>query len=256
MSTYKVLIADDEMPARSKMKRLLKKFDDLEVIHESENGLDALEKIKELKPDIAFLDIEMPGLNGIDVASNLDGDSIPYLVFATAYNEHAIKAFELSAIDYLLKPFNEERLGETLEKIRSSPRGKYLEDMKKGLEALESEPDESLRLPFSNKIPIPTFDRYLLADFDDVVLIEVEDRNTILYVGEKNYTMNQTLDYFEKKLPSDKFFRVNRSALIGLGHVQEIVIWFGNRFKIILTNGREVISSRERSRTLKQVLKW
>jgi len=77
-----------------------------------------------------------------------------------------------------------------------------------------------------------------------------------LYTEKDHYTMNQTLDYFEKKLPGDKFFRVNRSALIGLGHVQEIVIWFGNRFKIILTNGKDVISSRERSRTLKQVLKW
>lgn len=256
MSTYKILIADDEMPARSKMKRLLKKFDDVELVHESENGLDALEQIKALKPDIAFLDIEMPGLNGIDVAANLEDENLPYLVFATAYNEHAIRAFELNAIDYLLKPFNEERLGETLDKIRNSPRGKYLEQLKRGLEALESEEDEDTRLPFADKIPIPTFDRYLLVDYDDVILIEVEDRNTILYAGDKQHTMNQTLDYFEKKLPEEKFFRVNRSALIGLQHVQEIVIWFGNRFKIILKNGKEVISSRERSRTLKQVLKW
>lgn len=255
MSTYKVLIADDEMPARSKMKRLLKKFSDVEVIHESENGVDALENIQKLKPDIAFLDIEMPGINGIEVATNLEGGEIPYLVFATAYNEHAIKAFELNAIDYLLKPFNEERLGETLEKIRNSPRGKYLEKLQEGLSGLQSEAEE-FQLPFSNKIPIPTFDRYLLVDYDEVVLVEVEDRNTILYAGDKNYTMNQTLDYFEKKLPKDKFFRVNRSALIGLAHVSEIVIWFGNRFKIILSNGKEVISSRERSRTLKQVLKW
>ncbi len=255
MSTYKVLIADDEMPARSKMKRLLKKFDDLELIYEAENGVDALENIQKLKPDIAFLDIEMPGLNGIDVATNLDGETIPYLVFATAYNEHAIKAFELNAIDYLLKPFNEERLGETLDKIRTSPRGKYLEDMKKGLEKLEETSEESV-LPFANKIPIPTFDRYLLVDYDDVVLIEVEDRNTLLYTKDDSYTMNQTLDYFEKKLPANKFLRANRSALIGLGHVQEIVIWFGNRFKIVLSNGKDVISSRERSRTLKQVLKW
>lgn len=255
MRTYKVLIADDEMPARSKMKRLLKKFDDVELIHEAENGVDALEHIQKLKPDIAFLDIEMPGLNGIEVASNLDGDDIPYLVFATAYNEHAIKAFELNAIDYLLKPFNEERLEETLEKIRNSPRGKYLEDLKEGLSGLE-EGREDLQLPFSNKIPIPTFDRYLLVDYADVALVEVEDRNTVLYVGAKSYQMSQTLDYFEKKLPKDQFFRVNRSSLIGLAHVDEIVIWFGNRFKIVLKNGKEVISSRERSRTLKQVLKW
>ena len=89
-----------------------------------------------------------------------------------------------------------------------------------------------------------------------MVCIEVEDRNTILYTADKNYTMNQTLDYFERKLPKDKFMRVNRSSLIGLQHVKEIVIWFGNRFKIILTNGKDVISSREKSRSLKQVLKF
>ena len=255
MSTYKVLIADDQMPARSKMKRLLKKFDDVELVHEAENGVDALEHIQKLKPDVAFIDIEMPGLNGLEVASHLAAEDLPYLVFATAYNEHAIKAFELNAIDYLLKPFNEDRLREALEKIRSSPRGKYLEGLQKGIGSLE-EAAEEMKLPFSNKIPIPTFDRYLLIDYDEVVLVEVEERNTILYTKDKNFTMNQTLDYFEKKLPSDKFFRVNRSALIGLGHVQEIVIWFGNRFKIILSNGKDVISSRERSRTLKQVLKW
>ncbi len=255
MSTYKVLIADDEMPARSKMKRLLKKFNDVELIYEAENGVDALENIQKLKPDVAFLDIEMPGMNGIEVASHLRDADLPYLIFATAYNEHAFRAFELNAIDYLLKPFNQERLGEALEKIRNSPRGKYLEGLRSGLDSLEEAVAE-MKLPFSNKIPVPTFDRYLLIDFDDVVLVEVEDRNTILYTKDKRFTMNQTLDYFEKKLPANKFFRVNRSALIGLGQVAEIIIWFGNRFKIVLKNGKEVISSRERSRTLKQVLKW
>ncbi|MEM7035716.1 MAG: LytTR family DNA-binding domain-containing protein [Bacteroidota bacterium] len=254
MSKYKVLIADDEELARKKMKRLLGKFQNVELVGEAPNGEEALNMIKDKKPDIAFLDIEMPGLNGIEVATALQKEDIPYIVFATAYNEHAIKAFELNAIDYLLKPFNEERLRNCIEKIEGSPRGKYLQNQKKGLKELSK--SEGLQLPFSNKIPIPTYDRYKLVDYDEVVCIEVEDRNTILYTKEKSYTLNQTLDYFEKKLPSDKFLRVNRSSLIGLQHVQEIVIWFGNRFKIVLDNGKDVISSREKSRILKQVLKF
>ncbi|HHG83864.1 MAG TPA: response regulator transcription factor [Bacteroidetes bacterium] len=254
MSKFKVLIADDEELARKKMKRLLSKFEDFEIVEEAANGEEALQMIKKKKPDIAFLDIEMPGLNGIEVAAALVDEDIPYIVFATAYNEHAIKAFELNAIDYLLKPFNEERLGSCLEKIKSSPRGKFLTQQKKGIKRLESSTESFL--PFSNKIPIPTFDRYKLVDHDEVVCIEVEERNTILYTADKSYTLNQTLDYFEKKLPSEKFLRVNRSSLIGLLHVKEIVIWFGNRFKIILTNGKEVISSREKSKILKQVLKF
>ena len=93
MSKLRVLIADDEAPARKKMVRMLAEYESIEIVHESENGLDALEHIDKLKPDIAFLDIEMPGLNGIEVATNLQGDNIPFIVFATAYNEYAIKAF-------------------------------------------------------------------------------------------------------------------------------------------------------------------
>ncbi|MCB0851361.1 MAG: response regulator, partial [Bacteroidetes bacterium] len=117
MSKFRVLIADDELPARNKMKRLLKKFDDVEIVHVAENGLDALEHIHSLKPDLIFLDIEMPGLNGLEVAENIDLETPPSVVFATAYSEHAIKAFELNAQDYLLKPFNEERLRATINKV-------------------------------------------------------------------------------------------------------------------------------------------
>lgn len=254
MSKLKVLIADDESPARSKMKRLLSKFEKFEIIHLAENGLDALEHIEKMKPDIVFLDIEMPGLTGLEVAASLEGDNLPQIVFATAYNEHAIKAFELNAIDYLLKPFNEERLGAALEKITKNLDKPSKSTTREKLENLRNDPEA--KLPFSTKIPIPTHDRYKLVDFDEVVCIEVEDRNTLLYTMEKAYTMSQTLDYFEKRLPADKFMRVNRSSLIGLEHVKEVVIWFGNRFKIILNNGRDVISSREKSKILKQILKF
>jgi len=255
MSKFKVLIADDEAPARNKMKRLLSRFENVEIIHLAENGLDALEHIQKLKPDIAFLDIEMPGLTGMEVVGSLEGNNIPHIIFATAYNEYAIKAFELNAIDYLLKPFNEERLGAALEKVTKTKSEKEpVLSTKEKLENLRNDPN--VKLPFSTKIPIPTHDRYKLVDFEEVVCIEVEDRNTLLYTMEKSYTMNQTLDYFEKRLPSDKFMRVNRSSLIGLEHVKEVVIWFGNRFKIILNNGRDVISSREKSKVLKQILKF
>jgi DNA-binding LytR/AlgR family response regulator len=261
MAKLKVLIADDEKPARSKMRRLLDKFDFIEIVHEAENGLDALQNIRALKPDVAFLDIEMPGLNGLDVASELsDADSAPFIVFATAYNEHAIRAFELNAIDYLLKPFNEERLGATLEKIQSRGKKEQVKEQQEKIKGLstdeEGETTDLDFLPFTTKIPVPTFDRYILIDFDDVVCIEVEDRNTILYTMKENHTMNHTLEYFELKLPNDRFFRANRSALVGLSYVKEIVIWFGNRFKIIMKNGREIICSRERSRVLRDVLRF
>ena len=113
----RALIADDELPARNKMKRLLDKMEGVELIYAAENGIDALDQIQELKPDVVFLDIEMPGMNGLEVVENISVKKMPAVVFATAYNEHAIRAFELNACDYLLKPFNEDRLRSTLEKI-------------------------------------------------------------------------------------------------------------------------------------------
>ncbi|MEL6850262.1 MAG: LytTR family DNA-binding domain-containing protein [Bacteroidota bacterium] len=255
MSKLRVLIADDEQPARNKMKRLLTKFSQVELIHAAENGFDALEHIHSLKPDLIFLDIEMPGMNGLEVAENIDMENPPSVVFATAYSEHAIKAFELNAQDYLLKPFNEERLRAAIDKV-SNNKGSTTLDKNKIAEILKSELAEDIKTPFSNKVPIPTRDRYKLVDYTEVVCIEVEERSVRLYTKEKSYLLNHTLDTFERKLPQDQFFRVNRSCIIGLKHVKEIVIWFGNRFKIILSNDKEVISSREKSKILKQVLKF
>lgn len=254
MPKFRVLIADDELPARNKMKRLLKKIDQVELVHVAENGFDALEHIHSLKPNLVFLDIEMPGMNGLEVAENIELDEMPAVVFATAYSEHAIKAFELSAIDYLLKPFNEDRLRTAIEKVAST-QGTGL-DKEKIAEILKSEMGEEIKAPFANKVPIPTRDRYKLVDYSDVVCIEVEERSVRLFTKEKSYLLNHTLDTFERKLPEDQFFRCNRSCIIGLKHVKEIVIWFGNRFKIILSNDKEVISSREKSKILKQVLKF
>ena len=256
MSKLKVLIADDEAPARNKMKRMLDTFEEVEVIYVAENGVDAYENIMKLKPDVVFLDIEMPGLTGLEVAAKIKGDTEPHIVFATAYNEHAIKAFELDAVDYLLKPFNEERLHSALDKIIRNPKSRHQEEEPDDESEMDASTAEAFRIAFATKIPVPTFDRYKLIDFDDVICIEVEDRSTLLYTADKSYPMNQPLEYFEKKLPPQKFLRVNRSCLIGLKHVKEVIIWFGNRFKIVMDNGREIISSREKSKLLKQVLKF
>ncbi|MEO0470424.1 MAG: LytTR family DNA-binding domain-containing protein [Bacteroidota bacterium] len=255
MPALRVLIADDELPARNKMKRLLQKIDKVDLVHIAENGFDALEHIHSLKPDLVFLDIEMPGLNGLEVAENIDLDEMPSVVFATAYSEHAIKAFQLNAQDYLLKPFNEERLRQAVDKVIGNRSGTQL-DKNNIAQILKSEMAEDIKTPFANKVPIPTRDRYKLVDYTEVVCIEVEERSVRLFTKEKSYLLNHTLDTFERKMPPDQFFRVNRSCIIGLKHVKEIVIWFGNRFKIILSNDKEVISSREKSKILKQVLKF
>jgi len=251
--TFRVLIADDEAPARSKLIRMLEGHAQLEIVAEVENGTDALAQIQEINPDIAFLDIQMPGMTGLEVAEKLqelDVDA-PYLVFATAYDEHAIRAFELRAIDYLLKPFNQERLEQTLAKI--------LEELEDDAATRNGE-TPAANVEFSaevlRKIPIPTADRFRLISYDEVVCIEVQDRMTHVHTLSKAYPINQTLEAFERKLPAEQFMRVSRSCIVNVEAIHEIVLWFGNRYKLVLSNDKEVVSSRERSKILKKMLKF
>lgn len=250
MAKLKALIADDEAPARNRMAEMLKNFEHVELVNISSNGVDALNNIILLKPDVAFLDIEMPGMNGLEVVENIPEDVRTRIIFATAYNEYAIKAFELNAIDYLLKPFNKERLAQSIEKLPKNSANQSPAKLKEALEQVPGQADAQ----YLNKIPVPAADRFKLLDIDQIICIEVEDRNTFLYTMEKSYMMSGTLDSFEKKLPEEMFLRVSRSAIINLNAIKELVMWFSNRYKIILKNDKEVISSRERSRQLKQIL--
>ncbi|MCS6905036.1 MAG: LytTR family DNA-binding domain-containing protein [Bacteroidia bacterium] len=255
MYKLKALVAEDEAPARSKMTRLLSEIEDIELINISSNGNDAYDNILLLKPDVVFLDIEMPGMSGIEIAQNLPPEIKPYIIFTTAYNEHAIKAFEINAIDYLLKPFSLERLKQAVERVKKNfPPSK--EEVQKKEEVLAQIATE-LELP-SNfcKIPVPAADRYKLIDYEDVVCLEVKEKVTYIYTLNKEYTINQPLEHFEKKLPSNTFLRVSRSAIINLHAIREVVLWFGNRYKIVLSNNMEVICSRERSKLLKQLIKF
>lgn len=256
INKLKILIADDEAPARSKMKRMLEMLGVSDEIIMAENGIEALEKINSEHPDLVFLDIEMPGKSGLEVAESLDPNDAPAIIFATAYNEHAVKAFEINAMDYLLKPFNQDRLSMAIQRALKNSEEKRFpnKDQLKSVKEPESPEEESV-LPFYNKIPIPTRDRYKLIDFEEIVCIEIEDRNVRLYTIDKSYILNHSLDVFEKRLPSDRFFRINRSTIINFEQVKEIVIWFGNRFKIIMNNNKEIISSREKTKILKTVLK-
>lgn len=255
MQKFKILIADDELPARNKMKRMLEVSEMATEVIVAENGLIALEKIEKHKPDLVFLDIEMPGKTGLEVAQEISiQDNPPIIVFATAYNEHAVKAFEINAIDYLLKPFNQERLKMALERaLKNNQRSLTPQQIDSIKEPVEGAEDGTL--PFANKIPVPTRDRFKLLDFEEVVCIEIEDRSVRLYTADKSYILGHPLDVIEKRLPTDKFFRVNRSTIINFSQVKEIIIWFGNRFKIIMVNDKEIISSREKTKVLKQVLK-
>lgn len=242
------IIAEDEAPAQKKMLRLLKDIDEIEVVGVASNGIEALDLVQEKHPDILFLDIEMPGLKGTEVVLALQElEHQPYVIFTTAYNTYAVQAFELNAIDYLLKPINKDRLIQAIEKVKSQ----NFIPPKEVLERFQNSPISST-LEF---FPILAGDRYRLIPIEHIHMFEIINKEVHICTEEGEFTItNVTLDAIEKRLPKNRFLRVNRSAIVNLNSVKEIIFWFGSRYKVQLKNDKSIICSREKSKLLREQL--
>ncbi|MCS7297955.1 MAG: LytTR family DNA-binding domain-containing protein [Bacteroidia bacterium] len=228
MRIWHVLIVEDEEPARRLMKRYLQQIPNL-AIEEAENGEQAMKKLEERNWDIVFLDIEMPGVDGIALmhfAQSLP--SPPAVIFTTAYAEHAVKAFEGGAVDYLLKPFSFERLRQAVERAQRSPL---------------AAPSRSL----TGKLAIPRKEGHIILSYSEIVGVRVADRTLSIesHTGQVYETRAYTLQQIEERLPYPPFLRIARDALINLDAVQEVLPWFSGRFKVILRSGTIYMCSRE-----------
>jgi len=264
-----VVIADDEPLARDELKYLLQQCEDIEIVGEATQGAEALEKILELKPDVAFLDIHMPKLDGLTVARKLlEVDQSLIVVFATAYDQHAIQAFEVNAIDYLLKPFDEERVLKTVERIRQSVRNIKNDLQKETLNnslmgLLEKMAGKSvsavtgqLQGPKISKIAVQGEESVILIDPKDILYAYRENRDVFIKTSNKVYLSKYTLQTLEEKLASYPFFHSHRSYLVNLNFVQELVPWFNGAYTLILNDEKrsEVPVSRAYVKALKDVL--
>ncbi|GAB3922961.1 LytR/AlgR family response regulator transcription factor [Mucilaginibacter myungsuensis] len=209
---WKTLIIDDEQLARQRLKRLLKPFDELDIIGEAANGQDGLEQIQTLNPDLIFLDIEMPLLNGFEMLAKLDKQ--PKVVFTTAYDQYAIKAFEEDSIDYLLKPVEAERLEKTIKKLGQ-------------LQTAPPLPLEALMKQLMVKKDIKTLtvkigDRILLIKLNDILFIDAEEKYVFLHTADgKKHLTDFTISSLEDKLP-EQFIRIHRGTIINADHIKEI----------------------------------
>lgn len=250
----KVIVVDDETPAREELVYILEKLGSVKVVGEASHGLEALELNRRLKPDLVFLDIKMPGLNGIDVAKRiLEEPYMPYIVFVTAYEEFALKAFEVNALDYILKPVCEERLRKGMDriiyKIKLGERA-YYSKLNKLIEDLNEKDHESI-----NRISVYHNGKLIPLEYKEIIYATVEDKNTVIISTKGKFHVNYTLAELQKKLNSNSFFRSHKSFLINLDKIKTIEPWFNSTFNVIFENiDGKVPVSRGQSKEFKELM--
>jgi len=245
LKSLRALIVDDELPARKKLLMLLKGEPDVEVVAEASNGVDAIAAVEEHRPDVIFLDIQMPGMNGFEVVDALEHKDRTLVVFVTAYDEHAVKAFEVHALDYLLKPFDRTRLRNCLERIRAERRT----DTSKLNELLaEFRPREYL-----NRVVVKTRGRVLLLKIDEVDWIETAANYLELHAGKQSYLLRETLNSLDEKLDPRQFVRVHRSSIVNLDRIQELQSWSHGDFIVLLKDGTKLRMSRRYKQNLADI---
>ncbi len=242
----RALLVDDETPARKRLSRLLETYADFEIIGEAENGVLALEKISELKPDLVFLDIEMPELDGLGVARSL-GETPPAIVFVTAYDEHALKAFDAAAFDYLLKPVAKARLSKTIDRLREKIGNK--QDLSPFLTSLRKE-----RAP--SRLAIRSGNRYVVFDPKKVSAIIARDHYAALLIDGRELLADDPLDTLATRLDPELFIRIHRSALININYLQTLECEGDRKYTAILsdTSHTKVPIARERLDEVKKKL--
>tara|TARA_R110002167_G_scaffold152197_9_gene346124 strand:+ start:1662 stop:2384 length:723 start_codon:yes stop_codon:yes gene_type:complete len=230
MNTYKTIIIDDERLAREEVKRALLNYPEFVVIGEAANADEAIVLIEKESPDIIFLDIHMPEKSGFDLLEELT--VVPEVVFTTAYDQYAIKAFEVNAIDYLVKPLREERFGISIEKIKAA------------FSRTEARRERSL--PMHHKIFIKDGEKCYFIPLSDIRLIQSIDNYARLFFGDEKAMIKRSLNLLAEKLDPTVFFRINRSQIINTQYIKEIHPHFNNKLQIILTSGESLeVSSRQ-----------
>ena len=229
----KALIVDDERLARVELKRLLQPFKEINVVGEAVNVEDALEKITQLSPDLVFLDIQMPGKSGFDLLEELD--SVPTVVFTTAYDEYALKAFEYNAMDYLLKPIEPKRLEDTVKRLIEKSKRESIP------------PTDSKVLAEKDQVFVKDGERCWFVKLETVRLFESEGNYVRIYFGENKPLILRTLNYLDERLDSKTFFRANRKHIVNLKWIDSIEPWLNGGLLVKLKDGHKVEVSRRQA---------
>lgn len=239
----KALIVDDERLARQELKSLLEKYEEINVIGESNNAENAKKKIESLKPDLVFLDIQMPAKTGFDLLEELS--FVPKIIFTTAYDEYALKAFEVSAFDYLLKPIEQDRLDDCLKKLA---RESHVEE--EGEERENSSEDHEKLSP-SDQVFVKDGDRCWFVKLSDVSAFESEGNYVRVFFENNKPLILKSLNNLEDRLDEKHYFRANRKFIINLEWVDSIENWFNGGLRVSLKDGKQIEVSRRQAAKFK-----
>lgn len=242
MESTRALVVDDERLARKRLRRLLAAYGGFEVV-ECAGGNEAVNFLREHPVDVMFLDVQMPDLDGFGVLDALDGQDPPIVVFVTAYDEHALRAFEVHAFDYLLKPFDPVRLSRTLDRVKSAvARRAPSEDGHQRLRQLLAEVRD--KPSTSSRFAIKTPGRVFFVRQEEIDWVEAADNYVCLHVGGDTHLLRETMNNIEGRLDGERFARIHRSTIVNLDRVKELRPWFHGEYVVVLQQGTELTLSR------------
>ena len=260
--SLKVLVVDDEQLAREELCYQLERLGEIEVVGQAGNGLEALSAVDRVEPDLVFLDIQMPGLTGFEVARRLltRGPDMPALVFVTAFDQHAIEAFEVNAVDYLLKPVEPARLEQAVDRAR-----RRVDAARPGAAAapqLNDQLEQIVKMmagrPRRDQVAIKVGERFMLVQAEEIIFASLADESITIVTGQVAGTSNyRTLDDLQARLDPEVFWRVHRSHLVNINKIKEIVPWFSRNYILRMKDAKstEIPVSRAQTKRLREYLK-
>ena len=244
----KTIIADDEPLAREKIRIMLEEDPDIELIGEFSDGIETVSAIQERQPDLVFLDVQMPELNGFGVLEALSDSHLPTIIFVTAFDQYALRAFEVHALDYLLKPFDRQRFQKALQRAKAhllkEKSGEVNEKLLTLLEDLKSEKNNNYEKKFLDRLVIKSGGRVTFLKTEEIDWIEAAGNYVRLYIGKDSHLLRDTMNNIQAKLDPEKFLRIHRSTILKIERIKELQPWHHGEYVVTLEDGRQLTSSR------------
>jgi two-component system, LytTR family, response regulator len=238
----RVIIVDDEPPARNKIRELIKSEQDVEIVDECTNGREAVQSITSNSPDLVFLDIQMPELDGFGVIEAIGPEQFPAVIFVTAYDQYAVQAFEVHAIDYLLKPFDRQRFQTALNRVKDHLQSNRHDDLNQQLDSLLRQ----LKGPKkqAERFVVKSGGRVFFLKNDEIDWIEAAGNYVRLHVGNETHLLRETMSAIQKKLDPALFIRIHRSTFVNIEKIKELQPWFHGEYVVIMRDGTQLTMSR------------